>query len=82
VTDQGDSNDQQKGEEMVACLLIGGMRTHICLEEKKEEEVIEKEEGLGIDGMRRGHKLRRIELPTLLDIIDKQDKMNISVLMI
>jgi hypothetical protein len=48
---------------------------------EEEEEVIEKEEGLEMDGMRRGHELRRMALPTLLDITDKQDTMNISALM-
>jgi hypothetical protein len=37
-------------------------------EEEEEEEVTEKEEGLGMDGMRRGHKLRRMAPPTLLYI--------------
>jgi hypothetical protein len=46
--------------------------------EEEEEEVIEEEEGLGMDGMRRGCKSRRMALPTLLDITDEQDKMNIS----
>ncbi len=43
-----------------------------------EEEEEEEEEGLGMDGMRRGCKSRRMALPTLLDIMDKQDKMKIS----
>jgi hypothetical protein len=47
-------------------------------EEEEEEEVTEKEEGLGMDGMRRGHESRRIALPTLLDITYKQGKMNIQ----
>jgi hypothetical protein len=47
-------------------------------EEEEEEEVIEEEEGLGMDGMRRGRESRRMALPTLLDIMDKQDEMNIS----
>ncbi len=47
-------------------------------EEEDEEEVIEEEERLGMDGKRRGHKSRRMALPTLLDITDKQDKINIS----
>ncbi len=47
-------------------------------EEEEVEEVTKKEEGfLGMDGMRRGHKLRRMALPTLLDTMYKQDKMNI-----
>ncbi len=40
--------------------------------------MIKKEEVLGMDGMRRGYKLRRMALPTLLDITDKQDEMNLS----
>jgi hypothetical protein len=40
--------------------------------------VIEEEERLGMDGMRKGPKLRRMAPPTLLDIIGKQDKINIS----
>jgi hypothetical protein len=47
-------------------------------EEEEEEEVTEKEEGLGMDGMRRGHKSRRMAPPTLLDITYKQDEMNIQ----
>jgi hypothetical protein len=51
-----------------------------CEEEEEEEEVIEEEERLGMDGMRRIRESRRTALPTLLDITDKQDEMNISVL--
>jgi hypothetical protein len=47
-------------------------------EEEEEEEVIEEEEGLGMDKMRRGCKSRRMAPPTLLDITDKRDEMNIS----
>ncbi len=47
-------------------------------EEEEEKEVTEKDEGLGMDGMRRGHKLKRMAPPTLLDITSKQDKMNIQ----
>jgi hypothetical protein len=46
--------------------------------EEEEEEVIEEDEGLGMDGMRRGHEQRRIAPPTLLDIMDEQEEMNIS----
>jgi hypothetical protein len=47
-------------------------------EEEEVEEVTEKEEGLGMDAMRRGRKSRRMASPTLLDIMYKQDKMNIQ----
>ena len=47
-------------------------------EEEEEEEVTKKEDGLGMDGIRRGHELRRMALPTLLDITYKQDGMNIQ----
>jgi hypothetical protein len=68
-----------KGEEMVPKLLIGGMRTNVCQGGGGGEEVVtEKEEGLGMDGMRRGHKSRMMALPTLLDITYKQDEMNIQ----
>ncbi len=46
--------------------------------EEEEEEVIEEEEVLGMDGMRRGCESRRMAPPTLSDITDKRDKMNIS----
>jgi hypothetical protein len=49
--------------------------------EEEEEKVIEKEERLGMDGMRREHESKRMAPPTLLGIMDKQDEMNISVLM-
>ncbi len=39
-------------------------------EEEEEEELM--------DGMRRGRESRRMALPTLLDITDEQDEMNIS----
>jgi hypothetical protein len=55
------------------------MHANVCLgQEEEDEKLTEKEEGLGMDGMRRGHKSRRMALPTLLDFTDKQDKMNIQ----
>jgi hypothetical protein len=47
------------------------------VEEEEEEEMTEKKEGLGMDWMRRGHESRRMALPTLLDIMYKQDEMKI-----
>jgi hypothetical protein len=57
---------------------LRGCAPIIAWEEEEEEEVTEKAEGLGIDGMRRGHESRRMAPRTLLDITYKQDKMNIQ----